>query len=295
MLLGYNYFIGTDTSMVFSNTNSIGSIDYMTNTKGIFDEIYIDEDITKTKSTTKDDWIYSTLFDAKFQNNLEAGNITNQGVAIEKIRFQKRLINTMTWELIKEMNFSVLQQQYIIYDKYIKNNYEYEYSILPITSNIEGKRTIANITPQYDGIWLIDKNNDYQLLFNIDMGTMEHNQPNSMIETLGSQYPIVVYSQLDYKKGTIKALVLSSQSINGELLNSKNEKEYRNSLMTFLKNKKPKVLKGINGDYMVISIVGTPTEVYNNDLQQIIADVEISYVEIDDILRENVLVENGLI
>lgn len=295
MIIGYDLFFGQDNSSVFNTVISLGNINSGILGKGKFDEISFDEDISKVYNNTKEEWDYQFVLDAKFQGNLEAGNIDNKGIPISQIKFQKRLTDSLIWTDVGILDYSTLQTVYTFVDKYVKNNFDYDFCVVPLTSGIIGKRTTASIMPEFDGIFLCDANSSFQLIMNLELGSLEHVNPSSFLEPLNAQYPIVQYSTLDYKKGTIKALVLSNDTISTGVINTKSEKANRDNLMKFLKNHKPKMLKTSSGEFMIISIVDNPTETPNNSLEQAIADISFNFVEIDDSEREGALTDNGLV
>lgn len=297
MIIGYDLFFGQNNSSIFNTIISLGNINSIIIGKGKFDEISFDEDISKVYNTTKEEWDYQYVLDAKFQNNLEAGNIQNNGIEIAQIKFQKRLSDSLIWEDIAIVDFDTLQTIYTITDKYIKSNFEYEYAVIPLTSGVTGKRTTQSITPSFDGVFLCDATTQYQLLYNLDLKDIEHVNPSSILEPLNTQYPIIQYSVLDYKKGGIKALVLSTDTIalNGNDINKRSEKINRDNLMKWLKNHKPKILKSSSGEYMIISIIDNPSESPNNSFEGAIADVSFNFIEVDNAEREGALIENGLV
>lgn len=297
MIIGYDLFFGQDNSSVFDTVVSLGNINSGILKNGKFDEISFDEDISKVYNNTKEEWDYQFVLDAKFQGNLEAGNIDNKGLQIQQVKFQKRLTDSLIWTDVGILDYSTLQTVYTFIDKYVKNNFEYDFCVVPLTSGVTGKRTTASITPEFQGVFLCDKDTQFQLFYNMEIGAFEHVNPSTILEPLNSKHPIVQYSVLDYQKGNIKALVLSADTIalNGDSINIRSEKINRDALMKWLKNHKPKIYKASNGDFMIISVVDNPTVTPNNDFEGAIADVSFNFVEIDDVERNGALTENGLV
>jgi len=296
MIIGYDMFFGQNNSSIFSTVVSVGDISSMIIEKGIYDRVTMDQDTVKTYSNAQVDWAYDYVLDADFVNDLEAGNILNGGVTIEHIRFQRRLSTELTWTSITDLDYSTLITAYTFLDKYVKNGYEYEYCIVPLTASIEGERVVgANaITPAWEGMWICDLTSNYQLLHDLELGSIEHVSSTGVFEPLDSQYPIVAYSELDYRKGNVKALVLSSTTIAANAISTVAEKINRDALMLFLKNHKAKVLKSSNGMFMIISIVDNPTETFDNSYAQAIAEVDFNFVEIDDPDEDGVFLDNDL-
>jgi hypothetical protein len=260
---------------------------------GIFDELFLDEDIL-TYSNTKEQWHYKTVINPKFINNLEAGTAETGGIPIKYIKFQKRKVDELTWLDVGVIPYSLLERLYLFTDKYIQNGYEYEYCALPLTATVTGNRLISeSIKADYDGNYLTDKNNNYKFMYNTELGDIEHVQNYSLQETLNAKFPVITFSNNDYRQGAIKCLFLSSSTIQnyGEI-DVRQEKNNRNNLMSFLKNRQPKLFRTSSGEYMIVMSLN-PRETPNNSIIGI-SEVSVDFVEIDEI-NNDTLVLNGLV
>lgn len=248
------------------------------------DEIYIDEDITISNSTEKPNgWNYRTVLDAKLQGNIEGGSISAGGLEIEKIRFQRRLSDELYWEDIGQIDYKPHEQLlYEVIDKFVQNDFTYQYSLVPYTSNVMGNRVTSDeITVAFDGVFLSDKNNNYKLFYDIETDDIEHNIASAILQPLNSKYPIVSYGEANYKSGGITATFLSIETVNryDGKITIKAEKLGRQRLMEYLTNRKPKVLRHQNGETMLINIVGTPKEIPDNNINGKMG-VSFNYVEV---------------
>lgn len=263
---------------------------------GIFDEIYVDENITIPYSIEKPStWSYQTVLDCKLQGNLEGGSIQASGYTVKRIRFQKRKTDELEWQTVGEIEYEGTEKVlYEAIDKYIENDFEYQYSLIPLAETVIGNRVVSKeIVAEFEGIFISDKDNNYQLLYDAEFGAIEHITPSATHEPLGSQFPIVTYSDLDYQQGNIKALFLSTQTTESNKINIRVEKLNRDKLMKFIKNRKPKVLRSFNGETMVISIVGNPNVEHNNSVHGI-ATISFNYVQIGK-LDDETLIANNLL
>jgi hypothetical protein len=274
------------------------TVPYLTNfyrleiQNAIFDEVKIDDSISEVYSSIKGDWEYNTIFDYLGDNTLEAGNVKNKGVAIEKILFQKRKSDEYEWMPVAEFDFNALNKIYTYLDTYIENDAEYEYCLVPLTVNVTGNRTIKSFTPTFDGVFLTDKNNNFQLLYNLQQGEIENVNPSYIYETLGNQYPIIGYSSLDYNKTNIKAMVVDADDIDIVNLTPQIQKKKRDNLLKFLKNHKPKLFRSTNGEFMMVCVTSNPKFSPNNDLQGVIGDISFDITETNEI-NTTTLVNNG--
>lgn len=292
MVIGYSFFDGS----CFETAICLPSYYSLEVSEGVIDQVYADENLNVDVSSSKpNDFTYTTIINAKFRNNLEGGSIENSGLQVEKILFQKRKSDELTWIDIGEINYEPNSKDfYEMLDKYVANDFEYEYSLVPITGNVKGLRVISEpIRVSFDGYYLTDKDYNYKLIYNAELGSIDHVIPTSVFEPFGSKYPIVTYGTLDYRQGSLSALFLTDASVINNKIQIYNEKIERQKLMTFLKNRKPKMFRGANGELMLIAIIDNPREEPHNGLHGL-AKVSFSFVEIGDINNEN-LRDYGLI
>lgn len=289
MLIGYDFFGG----FCFQTKICHPSYNEVKLSHGQYDEIYIDENILITSENVKpDNWGFATVLNAKFRNNLEGGSISADGSVIKKIKIQRRNIDELQWIDVMEIPYSD-KLFYEVIDKYVQNDFIYQYSLVPIAESVEGIRTISgNIRVNFEGTFISDSDNNYKLLYDVEFDNIEHVNPSSILEPLNSQYPVVTYSNLDYRKSNITATFISPESING-VININMEKQGRDKLLAFIKNRKPKIIRSQNGEIMLISIIGNPSEEPNNNVNGI-AKISFSFVEIGRI-DNNTLSANGLI
>jgi hypothetical protein len=263
---------------------------------GLIDHLYVDEDLNVFSDTDKNQlFYYSTVILGSFSGSLEAGSISNYGIEIDRIRFQKRKSDELYWTDVAELEYdSPNKTLYEALDKYIQNDFEYEYSLVPVTDEILGLRVKSKpIIASFDGYFISDKDNNFQLLFNAEMGSIDHVSPSTVFEPLNSEYPIVSYGNLDYRQSSISAVVLSPSSYDTGIINIRAEKMGREKMMKFIKSRKPKIFRGQNSEIMLMTIVDNPKEDPNNKVAGV-ASVSFSFIEIGDLSSES-LRKNGLI
>lgn len=298
MFIGLDCF-GMDNGAIFKTTVCFPDFYEMEMKNMVVDEIYVTEDMSITSSTTKPtSWGYYDILDGKLQGKLEAGSISGNGFEITAVRFQKKKVEDTSWETFEEIPYKTGENKYFeLYDKYVQNDFTYQYSLLPLTVNVIGNRVVSpEIKAEYDSIFLTDKNYNYRLSYNIEVGDIEYNQPSSVFEPLGGIYPIVSYGSMNYRKSSISnALVLSDETVEGNdnKVKIKHEVLARQELFNFIANRKPKMIRMHNGEIILINIIGNPIIKPRNDVLGI-ADISFEFVEIGDIKSET-LIQNGLI
>jgi hypothetical protein len=283
MIIGVTPFKTNLNSSVFHTR--IGLSDYlnMEIRECLLDEIYIDENVnlpyTKEKPIS---FLYSTILNAKFKNNLEAGNIQANGFNVEYILVQKRQIDSTKWTDVAKIKANSSVSYFEILDRYISLNEEYEYTVVPITQNIYGTRSDGNtIKTHFNGMFLSDKDHNYAFMCNVNYNDITHNNPKKTHQTFGSKYPVVIYSDINYSEFNVKALIITYDELSGKL-NLKVNKTHRKQVIDWLNNGKPKVYRDNRGDLKIVTVSDNITEHPVEGKEQL-NDITIGLVEIGDI------------
>lgn len=265
MLINFD-ILGYQNGAVFSDSVYHPTYYRCELTKGIIDDIYIEANtnITDESLEIPTTWSTATVLSCPFEDDLEAGSISGNEVQIDRIRFQKRLSDELEWSTVAEVEY--VQGDHLLYeaiDKYVSNDFSYEYCMLPITASTPGDRVVSEqITVDFDGIFLSDSNYNYRLLYDLDRGAKQHNISSSTMQPLNSQYPIIQYGTSDYVSFDVRSTIVSDATFtqNNGKANIKQEKLTRQQLLSFLKNRKPKIFRCDNGDLYVVNVTDTPKE-----------------------------------
>jgi len=281
---------------VFMTNNGIGVPTSIEASNSIIDEVHIKQDTSLTFTSQKENWLPSTIGIAKFQDDLHYGNFTLYSQEITHLKFKKRLTNSLQWITFSTVVFDKDVTTYETIDRLIEADEEYQYGICASTDTIEGDLKTATITTSFDGMFISDKDSYYKLIYNYNLGDIVSNQGNSIIETLGSVYPTIMYSSTNYQTGSLQCMLISDTTLlAGGAIDIKVEKALRKQIMTFLTNKKAKLLKDSSGNFMVISIVGMPKLTPHNELSQQLYDLSFEFIEICDATNEDSLILVDLI
>lgn len=265
--------------------------------KGVIDHIYIDENINIPKSVEKpEEWMFTTVLNAKLNENLEGGSIEAGNKTIEKILFQRRKSDQLEWESITEIEYT--RRDRVLYeaiDKFVANKEIYQYSIIPIASSILGNRVESKeVEANFEGLFISDNDSNYHLLYNLEYDAIENNISNATFAPQNAKYPIIVHSNLDYSSLGFTALFTSTESTKRENneIDIRAEKLGRENFMNFLKNGKPKVYRNSSGILKLVSTIGNPVETPHDEISGL-SNVSASFVEIGDMNGET-LRANGL-
>lgn len=298
MIIGYNFLGHKFHGNIFDTAISTAELDEVKMGAGLWDELFVSVD-TKIGSEMQKPtgWQLKTIMDAKFQNSLEAGSLGADGHVVTKIQLYRRDINsTSEWLLIGMFDYDENYNVYSFVDRLAENLAVYEYAIVPVADTILGDRTVGKpVKVEYDGVFLSDLHNNYQVEFDIDHGAVNHNRNFAEIQTLNNRYPIAVYGKQNYRSSSLSFLPLSKEQIEsrGTKINARTERELRQGIVDFMQSNGAKVIRNSNGDMTVIAahnVVETPRKDFMEDL----ADISFDYIEIGKLDYET-MSKGGLI
>ena len=295
MFIGLDFY-GLEESGTTFQTN-VADTDYIELhiENGLVDEVYADDNTNFEFTTNKPtEWNFSTILDGKFDNSLEAGNISGQGYSIQSIKIQKRKIDDSKWIDVAILPYNSSFEDYNIIDNYVANDESYIYALIPITSTVLGERVLSNqVDVEFEGMFLSDKTHNYHLLYDVNAPDITHNTVSNVFELPASKYPIVTTSQIDYVSFPVEATVVTEGSSYGQI-DIKAEKRARENLMNFIKNRKPKVYRDDLGEIRLIMVTDKP-QIVPLDGARGIAKVSFNATEIGDINDSETLIECDLI
>lgn len=294
--LGYNFFRDGDAlNSAPSGFTNFNNIDL---SNAIYDHWYI------TKNTNEgipeeypEIWDGSTLINAKFNGNLSAGNIDYAISQISGIIIKRRLTGTFDWMTLKTIPIEKLEDLTFVFNDFLnQSSVNYDYALVPIIEGAEGNYNIETVFSQFNGVFITDAKNSYKLLYDVSYNSNSRKQQIGTFEPLGSKYPIIVANgALSYESGTVSATVLNDDFQYNAFVNPAAIVEKKNLLKNFLTNKKPKILKDINGNIWLVVIVSDITVDYLNGSNMAIPHMSFSWVEAGDPTNQQDLYVAGML
>ncbi|WEG18483.1 hypothetical protein PQ478_08370 [Alkalihalophilus pseudofirmus] len=238
------------TSFFESQTGQIRNTYSLKADNAIFDEIHITEDMSTENDQTKDQWGLETRLLARFLGNLEAGNVQNEGIVIEKFAIKRRKIDDLLDTTLSTEPFDNDKQ--FEYIDYTQANDRFIYSIVPVGENeLEGQPNSVEIESDFVGWWVVDKDTKETVGFDktIDSSddiSMTLNQGREQIETM-SQYPSIFYTNQNYHSMQLQAVFLPEEW-------NRTGRQYESFIHNFAMNPKPFIIKGSSGEIFVADL-----------------------------------------
>ena len=195
--------------------------------------------------------------------------------------------------LIDEVQYNKDVLSYSILDRLARSNIEYENALVPVTNGIEGDVITASIIAQYDGLWIVDAKESYNIFCEVDYGTIKHNTNIETIQLLDNRYPIVVRGENDYVSGRISGRLLTKESWQQHAMDYDAEFKLKDNISKFLKNGKPKILKNDKGRYYLVVTSDLDESPYKFDNAS--TTLSFNWVEVGDSSDLETLVSSGLL
>ena len=287
MFLGSFLGCSIDTTPIDS-----GTTEYIEIENGIFDEVYMDSNTDIPFDTKIPEWGYTTILDAKFKNNILAGNVDFTLDTVSNMRFKKRRKDDYKWVTIhnvpitKESDFDIFYN-----DVVVASTLTYQYAAVPIINGVEGTYQIIDVDVQFDGCFIIDPTNTYQIILNLKRDSLSRSIPANIIETAHSKYPFVHhYAETMYDKFSVSGTFIELDRANC-FWDTKRGWKYRESIRDYLCNRRAKILKFYNGEMYLVNIVDQITESENGHPENMITTI--NAVECGDVMSNSDLYYHG--
>lgn len=294
--IGYNFC--SDGNSADPTPTNINNITYTRLQNGIFDHFNATRNVTfDYSSIIPTNWDLETIMNADFKGNASAGNVSQVTSSITSIRVKRRVKGTFDWIIIKEIPIKKSEDlSFVITDNLNAYNTEYEYAFVPMLGDVEGNYIIESILSKFEGVFICDTDTVFKFMAGVEYNDNAVNQQIGVFQPYNRQFPVIVSnSVLQYKTGSIGGWVLpegfeSNRTIDRVALTK--EKEV---LLKFLTNKKPKIIKDMNGNNWLVYFTGNPTLSYDNNYGQGMVKVNAEWIEVGDPNDKTDLYENGLI
>lgn len=294
--IGYNFCSdGNSADPTPTNINNI------TNTRlqnGIFDHFNATRNVTfDYSSIIPTNWDLETIMNADFKGNASAGNVSQVTFGITSIRVKRRVKGTFDWITIKEIPIKKSEDlSFVITDNLNAYNTEYEYAFVPMLGDVEGNYIIESILSKFEGVFICDTDTVFKFMAGVEYNDNAVNQQIGVFQPYNRQFPVIVSnSVLQYKTGSIGGWVLPEGFETNRTVDRVALTKEKEVLLKFLTNKKPKIIKDMNGNNWLVYFTGNPTLSYDNNYGQGMVKVNAEWTEVGDPNDKTDLYENGLI
>lgn len=294
--IGYNFY--SDGNALDPTPTDINNIAYTKIQNGIFDHFNVSRDTSfDYSSIIPTDWDINTLMNADFAGNVSAGNVGQLATGITSIRVKRRIKGTFDWITIREIPVSKPEDlSFVITDNLNAYNVEYEYAYVPVMEDVEGSYIIESILSKFEGVFICDVDTVFKFYAGVEYDTNDAVQQVGVFQPYNRKYPIIVSNSImQYQTGGVGGWILPEDYEDTHVFDRIKITKEKEVLLNFLMNKKPKILKDMNGNNWLVYFTGNPSVTYDNNYGQGMLKVSAQWTEVGDPNDKTDLYENGLI
>lgn len=294
--IGYNFC--ADGNALDPTPTNVNNITATRLQNGIFDHFNVTRNVAfDYSSIIPIDWDIDTIMDANFKVNISAGNVDQVASGITGIRVKRRVKGTFDWITIKELTVEKSEDlSFVVTDNLNAYNVEYEYAFVPMLGDVEGNYIIESILSKFEGVFICDADTVFKFMAGVEYSNNTANQQIGVFQPYNRQFPVIVSnSVLQYKTGSIGGWVLPEGFEDNRVIDRTAITKEKEILLKFLTNKKPKIIKDMNGNNWLVYFTGNPNMSYDNNYGQGMVKVNAEWTEVGDPNDKNDLYENGLI
>ena len=301
-MLFFNSIMCGDISTATITPTAINDINWLQASGAYFDDIYITRNVTYTPTTDiPQEWDKDTIFHAKFNGNLSAGNVDFRYKDVEGgyILLKRRRTDGFKWITIKAQFINRLEDTYIGFIDYTcAPGVEYEYAIVPIINGREYRYYPARITPETNKLVVVDSSALWATIVTNGFCDSQRNTAPGVIDTMNNKYPTIIHNGMaNYDTVTVTAGWFPTDEdgchiVIGEEYNYWVSK-YAKQFMDFLTDRKIKMLKNVDGRMWLCYVTTLPS----NTAREVYYDREITFgvTEVGDVEGEKELYDANLI
>ena len=295
-LVGYNFC--ADGNALDPTPTNINDITFTKVQNGIFDHFNVSRDTSfDYSSIIPTDWDTDTWMNATFAGNTSAGNVAQVATGVTSIRVKRRIKGTFDWITIREIPVTKPEDlSFVITDNLNAYNVEYEYAYVPMMEDVEGSYIVESILSKFEGVFICDVDTVFKFYAGVEYDTNDAIQQVGVFQPFNRKYPIVVSNSImQYQTGGIGGWVLPEDYEDTHVFDRSKIVKEKEVLLNFLMNKKPKIIKDMNGNNWLVYFTGNPSVTYDNNYGQGMLKVSAQWTEVGDPNDKTDLYENGLI
>lgn len=290
MFLGIDMFSGKYS--MAPNYFSVGTLTEAKLSNGTYNHFYLSADPNKTVQNIYDDWEFYTKINANYNESMDGGNTGFSLKNTDTIIIKRREHGTMDWVTVFTIPVNKLEDFNFMKEyNYGRADTHYDFMLISSIGGIQNSYEFSECKSDFEGICITDKDHFFKTIYNVEPIDITENNNESILNMLNNTYPVIVSNGCsNYSSGSVSAVFLKIE--NCDAVSRYQATKYRNEIMSWLTNKKAKILKLDNGTLKMIRVVGNPSETDGGHPE--LKNINFDFVEIGDSNDENSLYRNNL-
>jgi hypothetical protein len=304
MIFWGSFLCGDEMTIACSPTD-IDNINRIELSNGIYDDLMATNDVeSELTETIQKEWDHDKILHATFDGNALAGNINWTVETTSDIIIKRRKVGEFNWITLETKEVNSFDDFTIVgIDKTASPNFTYEYAIVPVLNGIEGNYSLAvPLDVKSNSLVVLDKDEMWATVITDGYCDEVSNVPNSVITTMNDIYPTVISNtSANYKTITVNCQFIPTDGeMNGEECQEASDEMNPAQITTnneafirFLNNRKPKLLKNLDGRIWLVYVTTPPTNAA--DEHYLMRKITFGCTEIGNVMSEEDLYYAGLI
>ena len=252
------------------------------------------DDLVEMDASGKIIWDWNTVLYCDFQKHdsrFPAGSTEMDPELVSEIRIKRKTSDDHKWRTIYVKEISEPDDfTFSFYDNANASNTSYDYMIVPVVSDAEVSFQTVTVESDFEDFFLLDNDQEFRLILNAN-DELTYNQETSTQTTFGRKFPFVIKNgNVGYYSGTLTATFVELVDCEWKTLEGF---MYRQNVMEFLADGKPKILKDQFGHIFIVSVVDSISE--DSSDSPYFPKTQINWVEIGDATSIGDLYDNNFI
>ncbi len=268
---------------------------YVAMENGLFSDMEASKDIDSSPtSDVSEKWGWDTIIKADYSDgDITAGNTDWTVETVSQVAIKRRIKGQFDWTTIEVRNIESIDDfNFLGIDKFNKSNVTYEYAIVPYRDGNAGTYNVEEIKSTFDAIFIVGADKTYKTFSTNGFVDTTRNISGSYNVPQNSRYPKFYSSVLmNYDSGNVDGKFYDIDS--GCSIVEDEGYFYKEGLMDFLTDRKPKILKHSDGRIWLIQVIPNPTDTADGEYK--LRNISFQWIEIGRYDSNEDLYHAGLI
>lgn len=264
---------------------------------GWYDDLRITNNVTEELSSkVNQEWDWDTIFHAKFDGNLSAGNVNWNLERVSYLIVRRKKVDEFKWITIKVQKVETKEDFNLKdIDVTATPNYEYQYAAVPIINGVEGFYSIDTVDVKINCLMIADKEAVWCTSITDNYLDNTSVVPSGLLTTMYDKYPTIIRNtDANYEEVTINAQFFPTEDdgCSIDIDDDKKRIDYNNKAKMFLRNGNGKILKSMDGNIWMCYVNNPPQDTAQDNYKN--RKLSFGVVEIGDPNNEEDLYDIGL-
>ena len=268
---------------------------YVAMSNGLFSDMEATKDIDSSPtSDISERWDWDTIIKADYSDGeITAGNTDWTVETVSKVAIKRRVKGKFDWVTIDVREINTIEDfNFLGVDKFNKANVTYEYAVVPYRDENAGTYNVEEIDSNFDAIFIVGADKTYKTFSTSGFVDTTRNISGSYNVPLNSKYPIFFHAGLmNYDSGSVDGKFYD-MDVGCNIVEDEGY-FYKEGLMDFLTDGKPKVLKHSDGRIWLIQVIPSPTDSADGEYK--IRNISFQWIQIGQYDKIEDLYHAGLV